>query len=177
MSDPDACDIVDGLTKRNVELTSSAAPWLTSLEAPFTRARRRFAVAACGCAPGRVTTSAIAAATTLGASSTPRLSRATSIAGADMTSPTVSSACAQVPVAAAAKLSAARTIKTTYHHAGAVLGVHQPEIGDQVGHAPRGRGRSEESRQQGTIMSPSFRSNRQPSGRLTSGATDSGTWD
>ena len=124
-------------------------------------------VAACGCAPGRVTTSAIAAATTLGASSTPRLSRATSIAGADMTSPTVSSACAQVPVAAAAKLSAARTIKTTYHHAGAVLGVHQPEIGDQVGHAPRGRGRSEESRQQGTIMSPSFRSNRQPSGRLT----------
>ena len=43
----------------------------------------------------------------------------TSIAGADMTSPTVSPVCAQVPGAAAAKLSAARTIKTTYHHAGA----------------------------------------------------------
>jgi hypothetical protein len=38
VSDPDACDIVDGLTKRNVELTSSAAPWLASLEAPFTGA-------------------------------------------------------------------------------------------------------------------------------------------
>ncbi len=40
--------------------------------------------------------------------------RATSMARADMTSPTVSAARAQVP--ATAKLSAAKTIKTTYHH-------------------------------------------------------------
>lgn len=39
---------------------------------------------------------------------------ATSMARADMTSPTVSAARAQVP--ATAKLSAAKTIKTTYHH-------------------------------------------------------------
>lgn len=166
MSEPDACDIVDGLTKRNVELISSAAPWLASLEAPFTRAPAP--VRPLGCAPGRVTTSASATATTLGASSAPRLSRRPASRGPDMTSPTVSPACAQVPGAAAAKLSAARTIKNDVPPCGrAVLGVDQPEIGDQVDHAPRGRGRSEESWQQGTIMSPGFRSNRQPSGRLT----------
>jgi hypothetical protein len=43
--------------------------------------------------------------------------QATSMARADMTSPTVSAARAQVPRAAAKKLSAAKTIKTTYHQA------------------------------------------------------------
>jgi hypothetical protein len=65
-----------------------------------------------------VTTSAISAATTVGASSAPRLNRPTSIARADLTSPTVSAARAQMPRAARAKLSAARTIRTTYHHKG-----------------------------------------------------------
>jgi hypothetical protein len=48
-----------------------------------------------------------------------------------------------------------------------VLGVDQPEIGDHVDHAPRSRGRSKDSWQHGTIISPGFRSNQQPAGRLT----------
>jgi hypothetical protein len=42
---------------------------------------------------------------------------ATSKARAEVTSPTASVARAQVPRAASAKLSPARTTKTTYHHA------------------------------------------------------------
>jgi hypothetical protein len=73
----------------------------------------------------------MAAATTLGASSAPMLNRATSMARAEVTSRTVSAARADMPRAATAKLSAAKSIKTTYHHAIAPSWASMtPEIGD-----------------------------------------------
>ena len=118
------------------------------------------------CAPGRVAMSAMAAATKVGASSAPRLNTATSMARADVTRPTVSGSrrCAKSCDREAECGEDHQTDRPPCNRT--VLGVDDPEIGDQVDHARCSGGISKNSWQHVNIMSPDFRSNQRPSGRL-----------
>jgi hypothetical protein len=116
---------------------------------------------------GRVTTTAIAAATTVGASKSAKAQHADPMARAEITSPTLSTARAQAPSAAKAKLSAARTIRTTYRHTISPLCVDDPGIDDQVDHAPCSGGLSKDPWQHGTIMSLGSRTNHPPTAPMS----------